>query len=348
VTRFQKSAFSVVFALAALALALRVADVAGQIVFVVAGVAVAGLAWALGEATEQAGESAGPRASALLNASFGYLPELVILVLAIDAGLTDIARASIIGSVIGNVLLILGLALMLGGWRHGIQRFNERVANTNASMLILGVVGLGIPTLFQSLAHDMGSELVLSRWTGAALLLCYVAYVYFSFTTPGLQFVDEPGQVSWTRRQAIVLLALTAVATGVVSEVLVHSIQATITAWGVPRQFIGLIVVPFVGNVAEHFSAVKLALSNRMDFAMGIAYGSGIQISLLASGVAVFASMLIGNDLALVFNPLQLAALGAAAIGSTMVARAGETNWLEGLQLVVIYFVVAVAFWLLG
>jgi Ca2+:H+ antiporter len=347
VTSFQKIAFTVVFAVSALALVLRLADVAGQIVFVVAGVAVAGLAWALGEATEQAGESAGPRVSALLNASFGNLPELVILVLAIDAGLADIARASIIGSVIGNVMLILGLALMLGGWRHGIQKFNERMASTNASMLILGVVGLGIPTLFHALAHDASSGLVLSRWTAAALLLSYFAYVYFSFTTPGLQFVDQPGQMTWTRTQALVLLAATAIATGVVSEVLVHSIEATIKAWGVPREFIGLIVVPFVGNVAEHFSAVKLALQNRMDFAMGIAFGSGIQISLLASGVAVFASLLIGKELALVFDPLQLAALGAAAIGSTMVARSGETNWLEGLQLLVIYFVVAVAFWLL-
>jgi Ca2+:H+ antiporter len=347
VTSFQKIAFTVVFALSALALVLRLAGVAGQIVFVVAGVAVAGLAWALGEATEQAGESAGPRVSALLNASFGNLPELVILVLAIDAGLADIARASIIGSVIGNVMLILGLALMLGGWRHGIQKFNERMASTNASMLILGVVGLGIPTLFHALAHDASSGLVLSRWTAAALLLSYFAYVYFSFTTPGLQFIDQPGQMSWTRGQALVLLAATAIATGVVSEVLVHSIEATIKAWGVPREFIGLIVVPFVGNVAEHFSAVKLALQNRMDFAMGIAFGSGIQISLLASGVAVFASLLLGKELALVFDPLQLAALGAAAIGSTMVARSGETNWLEGLQLLVIYFVVAVAFWLL-
>jgi Ca2+:H+ antiporter len=348
VTRFQKVVFTIIFVLSAVALGLRVADAAGQVVFVVAGFAVAGLAWALGEATEQAGSSAGPRASALLNASFGNLPEVVILVLAIDAGLTDIARASIIGSVIGNVLLILGLALLLGGWRHGIQKFNERVAATNSSMLVLGVIGLGIPTLFHALESDVSSELALSRLTAGALLVCYVAYLYFSFTSPGLRFQDEAGEMAWSRRQALILLGATALATGVVSEVLVHSIQATIDAWGVPRPFIGLIVVPFIGNVAEHFSAVKLAMANRVDFAMGIAYGSGIQIALLASGIAVFASMLIGNEVALVFDPLQLAALGAAALGSTLVARSGETNWLEGLQLLVIYFIVAVAFWLLG
>jgi Ca2+:H+ antiporter len=347
VTRRQGLLLAIVFGLSALAVVLRAVDVEGQVVFVVAGVAVAGLAWALGEATEQAGATAGPRVSALLNASFGNLPELVILVLAIDAGLSDIARASIIGSVIGNVLLILGLALLLGGWRHGIQRFNERMASTNASMLILAVVGLGVPTLFQALAHDASSVQELSRWTAAALLLSYVAYLYFSFTTPGLQYSDHSGAMEWSRTTALGLLAATAIATGVVSEVLVHSIEPTIKAWGVPREFIGLIVVPFVGNVAEHFSAVKLALGNRMDFAMGIAFGSAIQIALLASSVAVFASLIIGSEVTLVFDPLQLAALGAAAIGSTMVARAGETNWLEGLQLLVIYFIVAVAFWLL-
>ena len=346
-TRRQQTAFAAIFGVAVLALGMQVAGVEGQLVFVVAAVGVAGLAWGLGEATEQAGGSAGPRVSALLNASFGNLPELVILVLAIDAGLTDIARASIIGSVIGNVLLILGLALLLGGWRHGIQRFNERMAGTNASMLILAVVGLGLPTLFHAVDPDVQAELTLSRFTAAALLLCYVAYVYFSFTTPGLQFHDEPGVLAWSRTQAVTLLVATAVATGVVSEVLVHSIEPTIKAWGVPREFIGLIVVPFVGNVAEHFSAVKLAINNRMDFAMGIAFGSGIQISLLASAGAVFASSLIGKQLTLVFDPLQLAALGAAAIASTMVARSGETNWLEGLQLLVTYFIVAVAFWLL-
>ena len=144
------------------------------------------------------------------------------------------------------------------------------------------------------------------------------------------------------------LLCVTAVATGVVSEVLVKSIEPTVRDLGVPRTFIGLIVVPFVGNAAEHFSAVRLAWRNNLDFAMGIAYGSGIQIALAASALAVFASIPLGPNLTLVFPPLELAALAAAALVSTLVARGGETNWLEGLQLLVIYFVVAVAFWLLG
>jgi Ca2+:H+ antiporter len=337
--------FAVVIGLTVLAVGLHAVSVRGEIVFGAASVALIGLAWLLGEATDQAGNTAGPRASALLNATFGNLPEIVIVILAINAGLEDIARASIIGSVIGNVLLILGLSLVVGGWRNGVQTFNERVAATNSSMLILGVAGLGLPTLFAAL-HSADSAELLSRWTGAALLVCYGAYLLFSFSMPGHQFDDEAGGARWSAREAVVALAVTAVATGVVSEVLVDSIKPTVQSLGVPRPFVGLILVPFVGNVAEHFSAVRLAYRNRVDFSMGIAYGSGIQIALGASGIAVFASIVLGNELSLVFDPLQVAALAAAALVATLVARGGETNWLEGLQLLVIYLIVSVAVWL--
>ncbi len=337
--------FAVVIALTAVAVGLRLGDVRGEFVFAAASIALMALAWLLGEATDQAGNTAGPRVSALLNATFGNLPEVVIVILAINAGLEDIARASIIGSVIGNILLILGLSLILGGWKNGIQTFNERVATTNSSMLILGVAGLGLPTLFAAL-HSDGSVEVLSRWTGAALLVCYGAYIVFTFSMPGQQLEDEPGRAKWSTREAVVALAVTAVATGLVSELLVDSIKPTVETLGVPRPFVGLILVPFVGNVAEHFSAVRLAYRNRVDFAMGIAYGSGIQIALGASGIAVFASIALGNELSLVFDPFQLAALAAAAVVATMVARGGETNWLEGLQLLVIYLIVSVAVWL--
>jgi Ca2+:H+ antiporter len=345
VSRRDRTWFAVVLALSVLAVVLEVASVRGEFAFGAAAVALMGLAWLLGEATDQAGNTAGPRTSALLNATFGNLPEVVIVILAINAGLDDIARASIIGSVIGNVLLILGVSLMVGGWKHGIQTFNERVAATNSSMLILGVAGLGLPTLFAAL-HSSDSADTLSIWTGAALLLCYGGYILFSFSMPGQKLEDEPGSIRWSTREAVVALAVTAVATGVVSEVLVDSIKPTVEQLGIPRAFVGLILVPFVGNVAEHFSAVRLAYRNRVDFSMAIAFGSGIQIALGASGVAVFTSILLGDELSLVFDPLQIAALGAAALVATLVARGGETNWLEGLQLVVIYLIVSVAVWL--
>jgi len=164
--------FVVVVGIAVLAVVMEVSSIRGEFVFGVASLALMGLAWLLGEATDQAGNTAGPRTSALLNATFGNLPEVVIVILAINAGLDDIARASIIGSVIGNVLLILGLSLIVGGWKNGIQSFNEQVAATNSSMLILGVAGLGLPTLFAAL-HSSESADTLSIWTGALLLVCY-------------------------------------------------------------------------------------------------------------------------------------------------------------------------------
>jgi Ca2+:H+ antiporter len=346
VTASELQRFGAVAAVSVIAIVLHFAGTSGQIVFVVAAVALAALAWALAEATEQAGESAGPRVSALLNATFGNLPEVVIVVLAIRAGLDDIARASIIGSVIGNILLVLGLSLVVGGLRNGAQTFTEKVAAMNSSMLFLGVAGLGLPTLFAALEHDHNASELLSRWTGAALVVVYAAYLYFSFQQPALRDAGEPGGARWSRTQALVMLAAAAVGTGVVSEVLVDSIKPAVEAWGVPRPFVGLVIVPFVGNVAEHFSAVRLAYRNRLDFAMGIAYGSGIQIVLVASAVAVLAGIVVGNDLTLVFDPLQLAALAAAALGATLIARGGETNWLEGLQLLTIYLVVSVAVWL--
>ena len=347
-THRERLGFLAVFVVSALALVLEAVGVAGQFVFVVAGVAVAGLAWLLGEATEHAGETSGARVSALLNASFGNLPEVVILVLAINRGLLDIARASIIGSVIGNVLLILGLSLVIGGWRHGVQTFNPRLAAMNSSMLIFAAVGLGLPTLFIVVHPSANDAALMSRWTAVGLFVAYIAYIFGTFTMPGVNFRSVGGATHWSRTQALVLLGLTAIGTGVVSEVLVRSIEPVVRAWGVPRPFIGLIVVPLIGNVAEHFSAVRLAWRGSLDFAMGIALGSAIQIALLASAVAVLASALIGNDMTLAFPALEIGALGAAAILGMVVARNGETNWLEGLQLLTVYFIVAVAFWLLG
>jgi Ca2+:H+ antiporter len=347
VTRQQIILAAVVFAASVAAVALDVAGSVGTGTFVVAGVALAGLAWLLGVATEQAGATVGPRTSALLNASFGNLPELVIVVLAINAGLEGVARASIVGSVIGNVLLILGLSLVLGGWRNGVQTFNERLAATNSLMLVLAVACLAIPTLFAQGHPGMHSVDLLSRWTAVLLALSYAGYVYYTLTAPGLRYSHKGEGEPWPRRQAILVLCLTAVATGIVSEVLVDAIEPVVRAWGVPLTFIGLIVVPFLGNVAEHLSAVRLALRNNLDFSMAIAAGSGIQIALAAPAVAVVASIALGGELTLVFPTLELAALGIAALVSTLIARGGETNWLEGLQLLVIYTVVAVAFWLI-
>jgi Ca2+:H+ antiporter len=330
-----------------LAVGARVASLSATVTFIVAGVAVAGLAYVLGQATDQAGKAAGPRLAALLNASLGNLPELVIVVLTIRAGLLDVARASIAGSVLGNVLLILGFSLLVGGLRTGPLRFNARVISVDASMLTLAVVALGLPTLFSHLsgttAHD---ERLVSDYTAGVMLLLYAAYLVFTFQRPS----DRPEAavgLRWTVRGAVAVQSVTALATGVLSEILVSAIKPTIEDTGISQQFIGLIIVPIVGNVAEHLAAVKVAAGGDIDFAMGISFNSGLQVALGVTGLAVLVSPLFGSSLTIVFPPMQIALLGAAAVMAGILAGDGEANWLEGLELICIYVLAAIAFWFL-
>jgi Ca2+:H+ antiporter len=346
-TAQERTVFALVGAVSILAVGARIASHSATLTFAVAAVAVAGLAYILGEATEQAGKAAGPRVAALLNASLGNLPELVIVVLTIRAGLLDVARASIAGSVLGNVLLILGFSLLVGGLRHGTLRFNSRTASVDASMLTLAVVALGVPTLFSHLSgttvHD---EKLVSDFTAGVMLVLYVAYLVFSFQRPSDRS-SAPEGLRWTVQGAVVVLCVTAAATGVLSEILVSAIKPTIEDTGIGQQFIGLIIVPIVGNVAEHLAAVKVAAGGDVEFAMGISFNSGLQVALGVTGLAVLVSPLFGPSLTIVFPPLQIGLLAAAAVMAAILAGDGEANWLEGLQLISIYALAAIAFWFL-
>jgi Ca2+:H+ antiporter len=340
--------FAVVGLVSILAVGARLASLSATLTFVVAGVAVAGLAYVLGEATDQAGKAAGPRLAALLNASLGNLPELVIVILTIHAGLLDVARASIAGSVLGNVLLILGFSLLVGGLKAGRPlRFDTRIVSVDASMLTLAVVALGVPTLFSHLggttSHD---ERLVSDFTAGVMLLLYVAYLIYSFQRPSDQPHSAEG-LRWTAPGAVTVLCATAVATAVLSEVLVSSIKPTIEDTGISQQFIGLIFVPIVGNVAEHLAAVRVAYGGDIDFAMGISFNSGLQVALGVTGIAVLVSPLVGSWLTIVFPPMQIALLAAAAIMAAILAGDGEANWLEGLELISIYVLAGIAFWFL-
>jgi Ca2+:H+ antiporter len=348
-SRRESVTFAVVTATSLAALALRVGDVRATAVFAVSAVAVAGLAYVLGDATTQAGEAAGTQIAALLNATFGNLPELVIVILTLHEGLVNVARASIAGSVLGNMLLILGSSLLFGGLRHERVSFDRRRAGMNASMLTIAVVALGVPTLFAQLSRTTPHDVkALSYGTAVVMLVLYGAYLAQSLQQPqGLVGEEEPTGTRWTARQATVVLACTALATGVMSEVLVASIRPTIEATGIGPTFIGLIIVPLVGNVAEHAAAIRIAWRGDFDFAMGISFNSGLQVAFGVTALAVFAGAVVGHELSIVFPSLQIALLAASAIMAGLIAADGEANWLEGLELIAIYILAAIAFWYL-
>jgi Ca2+:H+ antiporter len=345
-SRRDSLAFGIVAALAVVALVLRAFDASPVAIFIAAGIAVAGLAYVLGEATEQAGEASSPRLAALLNATFGNAPELIIVILTINAGLISVAKASIIGSVLGNILLILGLSLIAGGLRHGHLTFAKRPAGVNASMLTLAVVLVALPTAFAGLGHtSSGDEKIVSYGAAVLMLVVYVAYLYHSLSQPQ----EEQGEnhARWSKRAALIVLAVSAVATGVLSEVLVKAIEPTIHDTGISETFVGLIIVPALGNIAEHLSAVRIAWRGNMDFSMGIVFNSGLQVALFITAAAVLAGIVLGHDVTVVFPPLELAALGAAAIMGAFVTADGEATWIEGLELVAIYILAGLSFWFL-
>lgn len=346
VAPWQVAAITATIAISAIAIFIDQAHVAPTVVFTVAAIATIGLAWMVGLSTEQLAATSGPKASALLNAAFGNIAELVLVLLAVSKGLTDVAIASIAGSVIGNALFVLGAAFLLGGLRHGVQRFSREVASLNSVLLVVAVLGLGIPTAFAALSGAPDTSLLrLSDVVSVLFLLLYGAYLY-SF----LRSEDQPEElehpptlVPWSRSMAIVMLLIAGVGVGILGEVLVGSLEPAAEALDISPVFMGLIAIPVIGNLAEHMVSVQLAWRNRMDFAVNIAMGSTIQVVMFLAPVIVLVSPLLGNGVPLVFTPLELIALAGGAIVIGLVGADGESTWIEGAALLAVYLMVAAA-----
>jgi Ca2+:H+ antiporter len=349
INRSEGVQFLIIAAIAVAAVAADVASASPVLIFLVAGLGVSGMAHILGIATEQAGEAAGPRLSALLNATFGNAAEIIIVVLAIREGgeLIDVARYSIIGSVLGNVLLILGASLLVAGIRHGRQAFDATVAGVNGTMLVLATTTLAIPTAFTLLAETTYQDAKgVSHGVAVVMALLYVAYLYASFQHP--EQAGLHGEAArWSTRLSLIMLALSAIATGILSEILVGAIEPTIEETGISTVFIGLIVVPLIGNVAEHFAAVKIAWSGKLDFSMGIAFNSALQVALAVSAIAVLSGAIFGNDVVLNFGALEVGLLIAGSLLAALIAANGHSNWLEGAELLSIYVLAGLVFWYL-
>jgi Ca2+:H+ antiporter len=329
--------------------ALTVAVVAAELlhaptlpIFAASALALIGLAWVLGQATESLGHHAGPRIGGILNATFGNAAELIITIIALSAGLTTVVKASIIGSVIGNVLLVLGASILLGGLKNGIQSFSAEIAGINASMLAIVAAALSLPTIFAITSPGPGPT-TLSIEVAIVMFVLYVLYLLYILRSPGGS-AEREGEAPFGRTASLVLLFVATAAVAYVSEAFVGAIEPLTEDYGISELFVGVILVPIVGNIAEHVVGVQIAYKNDMDFSMSISLGSSIQVALLVTPILVFLGPLLGSPLRLIFTPLELAALGAAVIVTGFVALDGKSNWLEGAMLCGVYIIAALAF----
>jgi Ca2+:H+ antiporter len=346
--RFETLSVGAAAIVACAAGALDLGSAPNTVVFVVSGLALVLLAWVVGVATEQLGASAGPKVGGVLNATFGNAAELIITIFAIREGQLEIATASITGSILGNTLLVLGASFFVGGLRNGLQRFDRRVAGMNASMLALAVIGLGIPTLFGHVAKR-GHVQAISDVTAGILLLLYVLMLIYYFRTPQVTSHGGGGtaQPHWRGRLAMGLLLLSTGTVAVIADVFVGTLAQVIDDLGISAVFLGLIIVPIVGNIAENIVGIKLAYDDDMDFSMLVSLGSSLQIALGVAPLLVFLSLLTPHHFDLLFPTLQVVSLAAAVFITALIAVDGESNWLEGAQLMAVYAIIATAVWYL-
>jgi Ca2+:H+ antiporter len=342
-------------------------DVSAVVVFFVSAVALIPPAAMMGRATEELAERSGNVIGGLLNVTFGNAPELIIALFALDKGLHEVVKASLIGSILGNVLLVMGAAMLVGGLTghrsHGVQKFGQTAASVQSTMLLLAVAALIMPGVFalvegDGLPHpgdarvDYGSTLEhLSLVVAIVLIFSYAAGLLFSLRTHAALFNPHEeeshieGRGTWSTRRSVLALAISGALVGVLSEILVGSIEEASHTLGLSEFFIGAIVVAIVGNAAEHWVAVLVAYKNKMSLAVNIAIGSSAQVALFVAPVLVLVSFVLGpGPMPLVFNGLELAALAIAAIIANQVTQEGESTWYEGLQLLLVYVVIALAF----
>jgi Ca2+:H+ antiporter len=349
------------------AVIVDIADAPAAVIFFVSAVALIPPAAMMGRATEELAERSGNVIGGLLNVTFGNAPELIIALFALEKGLHEVVKASLIGSILGNILLVMGAAMLVGGLSghrtHGVQKFGQTAASVQSTMLLLAVAALIMPGVFALVEGDglphPGDDLVnygstlenLSLAVACVLILSYAAGLLFSLRTHSALFNPHEEESStedrgdWSVRRSVLALAISGALVGVLSEILVGSIEETSHAIGLSEFFIGAIVVAIVGNAAEHWVAVLVAYKNKMSLAVNIAIGSSAQVALFVAPVLVLFSFVLGpGPMPLVFNGLELAALAIAAIIANQVTQEGESTWYEGLQLLLVYVVIALAF----
>jgi Ca2+:H+ antiporter len=317
------------------------------LIFGMACLAVIPLAGYMGEATEHLSHRTGPAMGGFLNATFGNAAELIIAIVALRAGLVELVKASITGSILGNLLLILGLALIAGSKGRSVVRFNRTAAGMSSAMLALAVAGLAFPAIFHALhPTEALQELQMSEGVAIVLGITYLFSLLFALKTHNDLFAGEehefPG-TPWGVGKALLILGIATAGVAVESEILVHSVEAVTATLGLSEMFLGLIIIPIIGNAAEHATAIVVARKGKMDLALNIALGSSTQVALLVAPILVLAGLLLGQNMNLVFSPFEVAAIGISTIVTAIITLDGESHWFEGVQLLALYAMVAVA-----
>jgi len=343
----------------ALAVALRLASASDTLIFIAAVLGILPTAALMGRATEELAARSGPSIGGLLNVTFGNAPELIIALFALGNGLHELVKATLIGSIIGNILLVLGASMLVGGLGRDRQRFDSAAVNVQSAMLLVAGAAFVMPAIFELAQghglpkvgverYDFGSDVeLISGLIAAVLIAIYASGLGFSLRRRRAAYnPDEAQDVwGWSVRTSVVMLAVAGVAVGLMSELLVHSIEPASHSLGLSDFFIGAIVVAIVGNAAEHWVAVLVAYKDKMDLSMNIAVGSGAQVALFVTPVLVLAGFIIGpSPLPLVFNGYELGAMVLAVLVAAYVTHEGESNWLEGVLLLAVYLILVIVF----
>jgi Ca2+:H+ antiporter len=337
---------------APIAVVARLIGAPPLLTFLLSAVAIIPLSAVLGAATESVAEHTTPAVGGVLSATMGNLAELIIASIALRAGLIDLVKASITGSILGNLLLVLGIAIFAGGIKFKTQKFSRTFAGISTTVLLIAVFGLVVPTLFHSLHPDPArvATVRMSHYVALLLISGYVAWLVFSLWTHSTTFApDASGSAvtvapKWSSKKALVVLLASASAIGVVAEVLVSATEEAVKVLHLSEFFVGLILIPIIGNAAENSSAIMMAVRNRMDLALNIAIGSSIQVALLIAPVLVLLGMAFHQPMDLAFTAMEVVSIALAVGVASSVIRDAESNWLEGVFLLLAYAVLGVAF----
>ena len=322
------------------------------LVFAAAAIGIIPLAASLGKATDDLSNHLGEKLGGLLNATMGNATELIISFFALREGHQEVVKASLSGSIIGNILLVLGTGVLVGGMGRQNQTFDRRAVSANVTMLFIAVIALVMPAIYalSVYGHLAGRIPALDRfslWTGGVLITLYACGLLFRFgnreSPVTVKATETPAEPLWT---SLLSLILATVLIAVLSEMLVGQIEAAQKALGLSSLFVGVVVLATVGNAAEHSTAVMMAHKNKMDLTLSICIGSSVQIALFVAPVLVFLSHLLGNPMQLMFSPLEIAAIALAILILEMIVNDGETVWFEGVELVAAYLILGIAFFL--